>query len=257
MTAPAPDHALQACVVLPARDEEALVGRCLRALATQHEVDPASYLVIIVLDDCRDHTRDQALALAAEHPELRLCLLEGPGRGVGHARRIGMDAAAARLRSANRPHGLIACTDADSVVDRSWLAAQIGLAAGGAVAIGGRIDILPEDQAMLPRRVLEVRRLSAERRRRRAADRGGRLPDHGFFSGASMSVTASLYAQLGGLHPLVALEDEALEQAVQRHGVTIARPNAVRVQTSGRVQGRAPLGLAHDLATALSGDRGQ
>ena len=63
-----------------------------------------------------------------------------------------------------------------------------------------------------------------------------------------MAVTADTYRRVGGLEPRRALEDEALERALERHGVPIVRSDAVRVRTSGRTAGRAPLGLAYDLA---------
>ena len=251
MTISTPHRDLRACVVVPAKDEQELVGRCLQALAEQAGADARSYEVILVLDRCRDATRAEALAAGARNPRLRLHLLEGPGRGVGQARRLGMGAACARLKRVGRPHGLIACTDADSVPDPLWLAVQLELATAGATAIGGRIDILPEDLSRLSRRAREARALSGNRRRLLAGARDAGLADHGYFSGASMSLTADLYSDVGGLKPLVALEDEALEQALIQRGVPIVRPNAVRVETSGRVEGRAPRGLACELAAAL------
>ena len=252
MNVAAPPHpGLRACVVVPAKDEEALVGRCLDALALQHGVDSSSYEVILVLDRCGDRTRGEALTACARHPHLRLLLVEGLGRGVGQARRVGMNVAASRLRAVGRPHGLIACTDADTVVDRAWVAVQLELTARGAVAIGGRIDIVTDDLASLSRRALDRRRLSEERRRSAAAASGSGLAEHGYFSGASMSVTASLYGKIGGLEPRVALEDETLERTLLERGVAIIRSNTVSVRTSGRVDGRAPRGLAHDLAASL------
>lgn len=251
MTLCPPHLGLRACVVVPAKDEEELVGRCLHALARQTGVAAHGYEVILVLDGCRDATRSEALAAAARHPGLRLHLLAGAGAGVGQARRIGMDAAHARLCGMGRSHGLIACTDADSVVDSRWLGVQLALVASGATAIGGRIDILPEDLAQLSRRALQTRKRSAARRHLLAASTGNGTAEHGYFSGASMSLTTALYGDIGGLEPLVAFEDESLERALTERGVNIVRSNRVRVRTSGRVSGRAPRGLAHDLAAAL------
>ena len=77
---------------------------------------------------------------------MAVTVLDGPGRGAGPARRVGMDAAAARLPAG----GLIACTDADSTVAPDWVAAQLRAAAAGAQAIGGRIEIAPAEMAALP-----------------------------------------------------------------------------------------------------------
>ena len=60
-------------------------------------------------------------------------------------------------------------------------------------------------------------------------------------------MTAEAYRQVGGIPDRAALEDQALEQALVRRGIAIARPATVRVRTSARTEGRAPRGLAADL----------
>ncbi len=87
-------------MVVPARDEEDRIARCLEALAAQEGVERPG--VVLVLDGCADATAEVARASAAR-TGLALELLDGPGRGVGHARRLGMRAAAARLRPAAAP----------------------------------------------------------------------------------------------------------------------------------------------------------
>src|SRR5215212_8894865 len=126
-----PHPKMRASVVVPARNEEALVGSCLRALAEQDGVSPEAYEVLLVLDRCTDATEDRALEVTAKYPDLRLCLLEGPGRGAGHARRVGMEEACGRLLSLDCPEGLIASTDADTVVAPNWLSVQLQAAARG------------------------------------------------------------------------------------------------------------------------------
>lgn len=257
---PAPDPALQACVVVPARDEEELVGVCLEALADQDGVACERYEVILVLDGCVDGTARRARAVAAAHPELRLRLRAGPGVGAGAARRAGMDLACARLLERRRPGGLIACTDADSIVDRGWLRAQLHEVARGARAIGGRIELLPADAAALGPGVLRRRAHAAAARYARVLHESSpaerRLAGHWQFSGASMAATAATYAQVGGIEPRPELEDESFERALRRHRVPIVRSLQVRVATSGRRHGRAARGLAHDLALADRLERG-
>lgn len=245
-----PEAGLLACVVVPARDEEGLVGACLEALAGQEGVDPASYEVLLVLDACRDATREQALAMAVTHPHLRLRLREGPGSGPGPARRVGMDLACARLLALDRPDGLIASTDADSVVASDWLRAQLDAVERGARAIGGRIELDAAEAAALSPAVLRRRARHAETRRLRVLARpGSGRGEHWQFSGASLGITAETYAGVGGLAPHAsALEDEALEHTLGVHGVSIERPLEVRVTTSARLGGRARRGLARDLA---------
>jgi glucosyl-3-phosphoglycerate synthase len=246
---PAPDALLRACVVVPAHDEEDLIGGCLRALAAQRGVEPAAYEVIVVVDACTDATGALARQAAAMLYPMRMHICEGPGRGAGAARRLGMELASARLHSLGRDDGLIASTDADSTVAPDWLAAQLAAVAAGARAIGGRVELFETDAALLMPGVLERR--AARAAVRHAATRRGdaeRASEHWQFSGASMSLTAATYVEIGGLDPSVALEDEGLERSLQRFGVPIDRRLDVRVATSGRLRGRAARGLAHDLA---------
>jgi glucosyl-3-phosphoglycerate synthase len=239
---PPPDPALRASIVVPARDEETLVGACLAALAAQREVEPAAYEVVLVLDGCTDATAARAAQAAVRHPELRLHVLDEPAGGVGRARRLGMDVACERLLALDRPGGLVVSTDADSVVEPGWLAAKLRAARAGARAIGGDIVLVGADDDLVRRR--EARRAV------RLAALVGQEPDaeHPHFSGASIAVTAEAYRLAGGLEPRAALEDEAFERALVRAGVPILRTTAPRVATSARASGRAFRGLARDLA---------
>src|ERR687898_3539564 len=137
MTLSPPNPALRACVVVPARDEEALIGSCIEALAAQERAAHHEYEVLLVLDRCADETEECAREIGGVHPSLKLHFLYGPGEGSGPARRVGMDAACARLLRVGRPQGLIACTDADTLVAPDWLAAQLPAGSGGGKAIGG------------------------------------------------------------------------------------------------------------------------
>ena len=243
-----PASTLRACVVVPARDEEELIGSCLEALATQTGVGPLEYEVILILDRCTDETEARAREVGAAHPLLRLHLLEGPGEGSGPARRVGMDAACARLLQVGRREGLIACTDADTVVAPDWLAAQLRAVSQGARAIGGRIELA--DDGSLPesvwRRHTEQGRLRHERLLSDPNPRGE--TQHWQFSGASLALKADVYRKIGGLEPLTALEDEGLERVLLEHRIPIERLLSVRVTTSPRLVGRASRGLSYDLA---------
>ncbi|HTI34429.1 MAG TPA: glucosyl-3-phosphoglycerate synthase, partial [Miltoncostaea sp.] len=233
---PPPEPSLRACVVVPARDEEDRIADCIAALAAQEGVPAADVEVILVLDRCTDATADRALTAARRHAGLRLRVLASEVPGAGAARRRGMDEAAARLEAVGRPGGLIASTDADSLPRRDWLRRQLDLVAGGAQAVGGFIEVDAEDE-LLRRRALRLET--------RGEATGG--DGHPFFSGASMGLTVGAYRAAGGLRPLAALEDQALEQSLRARGIPIVRSRDVRVVTSGRTEGRARHGLAADL----------
>ncbi len=169
-----------------------------------------------------------------------------------------MDAACARLLQVGRPEGLIACTDADTVVAPDWLAAQLRAVSKGARAIGGRIELA--DDGSLPERVLRRHAEEGRRRHERLLSDPTGEAQHWQFSGASMTLTAAVYKQVGGLEPLTALEDEQLETVLRHHDVPIHRLLSVRVTTSPRLVGRATRGLSNDLAKvarSLREDRAQ
>ncbi len=239
---PPPPPGLIACVVVPARDEEDRIACCIAALAAQDGVRRDQYEVLLVLDACRDRTRERAVAEAARHPGLRMHVMAAGRPGAGNSRRTGMEAACARLEAVGHARGLIASTDADSEPDAAWLRRQLDLVAGGAEAIGGLIEVEPTG---LDPAAMDLR--EGRLRERLAVVRAGAPAEHPFFSGASIGITAEAYRRAGGLRPMAALEDQALERSLADAGVPITRSRAVRVRTSGRTDGRARHGLAADL----------
>lgn len=263
MRLPPPSPNLRASVVVPARDEEDLIRACLLSLAAQSGVPSDRYEILLVLDRCTDATESRAREVQASHPDLRMHLLEGPGKGSGFARRVGMDEACERLLRIGRPDGLIASTDADTTVAPDWLATQLAAVDAGARAIGGRIG-LAEDGGLPPR----VRDWHADHSRARYRalledpDHRGRT-EHWQFSGASLALTAETYREVGGLEPLTTLEDEHLEKVLRQRGIPIERLLSVRATTSPRLRGRAERGLSYDLSRVAlelqasgSGDQG-
>ena len=114
---PAAEPGLRVAVLVPAHDESALVGRCVRSLLAQ--AYPARLLrVIVIADNCTDDTAAVAVSAGADvvvrtAPDL-------PGKG--HALRWAMDSL---LVSPDAPDA-IAVVDADSVADANLLAALVG-----------------------------------------------------------------------------------------------------------------------------------
>jgi glucosyl-3-phosphoglycerate synthase len=234
-------------VVIPARDEARTIAACLAALA-QQTVGPAAFEIIIVADACSDDTEAVTRA-AAQRLGLTVTVLQGPGAGSGPARRLGMDAAAARLEALGCGDGLIATTDADSSPAEDWLARQLAHLARGASVVAGLIELDPKDVMRLPAAVRERRDNDA---RRRWADVTGSDPEaeHHHFAGASLGVTAQIYRRVGGLDACAALEDQAFGAKLARHGIPVVRAADVRVRTSARTDGRARRGLSVDLAVS-------
>jgi glucosyl-3-phosphoglycerate synthase len=257
---PAPRESVRAVVVVPARDEEARIGRCLEALVGQVEVEPREFEVIVVLDECEDGTaaaveavRSSFVPYTATSDERTdtgpvIHTVAGPGQGAGPARATGMDIGCARLESLGRGSGLLASTDADSVVAPDWIARQLEAIEAGAEAIGGEVTLDPAEAAALPPGILDDREAQLAARTREAAARGP--ADHAHFSGASLGVTPDAYRRAGGMAWMAALEDQELEDRLVAAGVTIHRLRPVSVVTAARTEGRAERGLARDLELA-------
>jgi glucosyl-3-phosphoglycerate synthase len=252
-TLPAPKPDLCAVVVIPARDEAARIEGCLRALTGQQDLVPSTFEVIVILDGCRDRT-PQIVGRAARrggYPPIHSLEFAYP-EGVGRARRLGMDIAYQRLLQAGRADGLIASTDADTIVAADWLASQLRLVCTGVEAIGGLIELDPAERRMLDPHAVTVREQRVAERLALVLEQTTTVTDveHPHFSGASLALTAAAYRRCGGLPVCAALEDEALAQALTRQGIAIHRSRRVRVRTSARMDGRAPRGLAQDLTRA-------
>lgn len=247
---PPPRPGLAAVVVVPARDEEALVGGCIEALCAQRGMPAIGWEILLILDGCLDGTATRARAALLEESGPLLHEVAVSGRGAGGARAHGMDIACARLESVGRPDGLIATTDADSRVAPDWLVRQLEAVEAGAEAIGGRISLdLDLDHEDAPAAATLARR-DEQHLARLPTLRGDGPTEHPFFGGASIGITARGYRLVGGMEPVAALEDEGFARRIRRGGVSIHRLDSVRVRTSARTEGRATRGLARDLSLA-------
>ena len=221
-------------VVIPARNESGLVGRCLesvrRATSELGKQARLEVTVTIVADGCDDDTARVAAASGATY------VLQTPPIGVGEARRTGV--ALALDRTGLAPESVwIANTDADSVVGRSWLQNQLQAAGSGAHA---RIGAVRPDFRDMNRLQVDSWRLT---------HRGGAARGH--VHGANLGVLASSYRDVGGFRPLALHEDVDLVRRLRRLGVPIAADATPDVVTSGRSVGRASGGYATYLATGL------
>jgi len=221
-------------VVVPARNEQQLLARCLesvavaaaasRALPRRTPVD-----VVVVADSCTDDTAAIARSFAG------VTVIETAVASVGAARRIGVDAVLAS--SAARFDRLwIASTDADSVVPANWLVEQAAIARRGAELVLGTVtpdfaDLSPEQQR---------------------AWRGRRTV--GEVHGANLGIRADSYLAAGGFAPIAEHEDVDLVARCVAAGVSLLATDACDVGTSGRQHGRTPGGYARFLRSDLLAD---
>jgi hypothetical protein len=275
---PPPAPELQACVIIPAKDEAHHLPATLAALAAQTELDgsalPLGCLEIIVLaNNCQDSTAAVVRQLSYCYPGLALhvaeLVLPGELAHVGQARRLLMDAAAQRLELTAGPRGLILSTDADTLVAPDWLAACRDEVAAGAAAVGGRIltragDPEPEEPTTVDphSEPFPIDALAVRRTQLRDATyhllrnqleclldpcQHDPWPRHHQHFGASLALTVAAYRQVGGLPVVRYLEDEALWQALCRQDLPVRHSPRVRVSTSARQQGRVEIGLSWQL----------
>jgi hypothetical protein len=108
---------------------------------------------------------------------------------------------------------------------------------GGSKAIRGRIELA--DDGSLPESVWRGHAEEGRLRHERLLSDTNPTDEtqHWQFSGASMTLTAAVYTQVGGLELLTALEDEHLERALRHHDVPIHRLLSIRVTTSSGGKG--------------------
>ncbi|MEW1708372.1 glycosyltransferase [Microbacterium sp. NPDC089190] len=214
-------------VVIPAHDEEALIGRCLasveRAVAHARERDfGLSAVVVVALDACTDTTAAQVRRRGIEAVELT-------ARRVGTARRLGVERALSLLGS-DPAHTWIAMTDADTTVPRDWITHQLELMDAGVDLILGTVRPDFAD--------LSARHAAYWRATHRRGEPAGNV------HGANLGVRASVYARAGGIPDLAEHEDVALVRAVRAIGATVRASDTHEVETSGRFTGRTPAGYA-------------
>jgi len=219
-------------VVIPARDEEALVGRCLASVevaARRARAAGVDVRVILVADDCRDRTAEVARAAGVE-------VIESTAGRVGAARARGVAAARAGW-DGGEAELWIACTDADSEVPPAWITSQLELADAGTDVVVGTVQ--PELDALSPAQV--------------AAWRATRVPGeaNGHVHGANLGVRADAYAAAGGFPAVVEHEDVDLVQRLRDVGARITASAAGEVLTSSRRDGRTPGGYAGYLHVSL------
>lgn len=219
-------------VVVPVRDEEALVGRCLEAVDAARAALLArggcTVDVVVVLDACRDGSAD----VVARH-DVRVVTLDAGD--VGTARRAGARTA---LTPGHDPaRTWLTCTDADSTVHADWLVEHVRLADAGADVVVGTVHPDPAD--LTP----------AQWRAWRATHVPGR--PNGHVHGANLGVRASAYLRAGGFVPAREHEDVDLVARLRATGAHVVASDVVDVRTSGRSEGRTPGGYAGHLRATL------
>ncbi|MCU1445567.1 glycosyltransferase [Cryobacterium sp.] len=225
-------------VVVPARNEERRLPRCLAALAdavdaVEHEFgdDTPTISVVVVLDRCTDGSA----GVVAGWP--RFLAMDSTAGSVGSARRAGV---AHLVAAAAAEHTWVATTDADSAVPRRWLAVQLALAEAGTELVLG--TVLPD--AELP---------AHEQARWHGSHT--LVDGHPHVHGANLGVRGDCYLAAGGFSDADSDEDVLLVGALRALGARECRTALIPVLTSGRLEGRVPGGFGGYLARQVAATR--
>jgi 1,2-diacylglycerol 3-beta-glucosyltransferase len=114
-------------VLIPAHDEEVLVGRTVSSLLTQ-SYPRHLYRIVVIADNCRDQTASVASAAGADEVMVRDAP-DAPGKG--HALRWAMD----QILGGEAPPDAIVSIDADTIGDSDLLVALVERFEAGAEAV--------------------------------------------------------------------------------------------------------------------------
>jgi glycosyltransferase involved in cell wall biosynthesis len=221
-------------VLIPARNEEALLPECIQSVMDASNALPAPLAahIVIVVDSSTDKTYEIAKDLVKANGQV----LTTHSASAGAARALAARAALARY-AGNPAHFWLANTDADCRVPRDWLVQQLTLAQMGAEAVAG---------------IVHVEDFSEHRPGTEQFFRETYLirPDgtHPHVHGANIGIRADTYVRAGGWSELATGEDHDLWRRISdSKGVKLSDAK-LRVLTSGRRIGRAPSGFAEALS---------
>lgn len=210
-------------VIIPARDEEVLIARCLMSVLHAATHVQARVSITVAADGCLDRTVQVARGIPG------VAVVELESSNVGAAR------AAAGVHALVKGAEWLANTDADSVVPANWLSSQLELADAGADVVVGTVR---PDFAELT---------DAEA----AAWQETHVPGqpNGHVHGANLGIRASVYRASGGYRALPEHEDADL--VARLSGFTIVASDDAEVTSSARRWGRTPGGYARYLRENL------
>jgi len=114
-------------IIIPARDEEKLIGRCLDAIGRAAKPFPGDVEVIVVINRCTDRTEDLARSRGAR-------IVHDDSRSLAAIRNAGARAATGEI---------IVTIDADSVMSDNMLV-EVDRALKSGRYVGGGVPVFPE-----------------------------------------------------------------------------------------------------------------
>lgn len=205
---------------------------------------------IRALEGWRDARADR------DNPSFRLQVLDYPRldprhAGVGLARKLGMDAAVARLVAAGNARGVIACLDADCRVDPDYLTALEAHFARWPPADACSIYFEhPLEGPLDPALYRAAGGYELFLRYYRHGLRHARFPHDHYTVGSCMAVRCDAYARHGGMNRRQAGEDFYFLDKLMITG-SVSELTTTRVVPGVRVSARTPFGTGRALGARL------
>jgi cellulose synthase/poly-beta-1,6-N-acetylglucosamine synthase-like glycosyltransferase len=231
-------------IVIPARNEEATIERCIRSVLASCEASErcSEAWMVLVADRCTDRTLDfarHALGVSSPSGRPRGEVLVSTAGSPGTARRLGAAAVMNHFRTRDPQRLWLANTDADTHVPLNWISTHLEHADANAGAVAGIVEL---DMLGLRSDVHELYRATYQL-----------APDgtHPHVHGANLGVRADAYLDAGGWSDVTVAEDHCLWGRILDRGWRVRSPAASVVLTSGRLQGRAKGGFADTLRREL------
>ncbi|VVT14877.1 conserved hypothetical protein [Sphingomonas sp. EC-HK361] len=228
------------------RNEQDSLPALIDVLANQARALDCHVIGCFYLDSCTD---DSAVILenARARAPFEIRMAQGSSAFVpnaGRARRLAFYLGLAALDHA--PDAVLLTTDADSLPAADWLHANLD-ALGHAEIVAG--EIRQSDTGFSHHHARVERYFNRLHQLNRAVDP---VPweapaTHHYAGGASLAMTASTYAILGGFQDHPRGEDALLIETAAWHGLRVRRDARVGVVTSTRRVGRVDLGFAAHL----------
>jgi hypothetical protein len=241
-------------VAIPVRNEVDRIGSCLAALAAQSE---APDTIVLLFNNCDDGSEAEAKKMARHLPfylEAISVQLAPTQANAGTARRLAM-LHASRIAG---NHGVLLTTDADAVVAHDWVSRNIAGLAAGADTVCGRIIVDPVEALAIPAHLhdddlLECELLDLLDEIAFALDPCPHdvRPRHVQASGASLAISTHNFRRVGGVPKVPSGEDRALVHALMLMDARVRHDNEIEVVVSGRLNGRAPGGMADTISRRM------
>ncbi|UFS71288.1 glycosyltransferase [Geomonas sp. RF6] len=246
------------CVVIPALAESERLFATLHSLALNPAPLLERFLVVVVVNHREDAAAEQKednrhtlQRLRDGFPPLNLALVDAAGDGlelpaktggVGLARKIGMDLALSRLTE----NAIIACLDADTTVEQSYLPAILTHFADHSAAGGA---VLPfrhqKGESLREERAITLYELFLRHYVLGLTFAGSPYAFHTV--GSAMACTVPSYIKMGGMNSRSAAEDFYFLQHLQKTA-GVSRLRGSTVHPAARSSHRVPFGTGKSVS---------